>query len=71
MTLRRQLKDRDDNITDLEGKKQSLEHKVKSEQSNNDSLMREIGLTEKAYAEMSMKNTSLVSQIQEKDKQLS
>ena len=71
LELRKQLKERDDTCTDLKGKNQSMEHKIKSEQSNNDSLLREIDLTEKAYAEMSMKNTSLVSQISEKDKQLS
>ena len=71
LTLRKQLKERDDMCTDLKGKNQSLEHKIKSEQSNNDSLLREIDQTERAYAEMSTKNTSLVSQISEKDKQLS
>ena len=71
MKLRQRIKKRDDKVSDLESKRASFANKVKSEQQNNEALIREIDLTEKAYAEMQAKNTALVYQIQEKDEQLS
>lgn len=61
LKLRQRIKKRDEKVTDLEGKHRSWANKVKSEQANNDALIREIDLTEKAYAEMQTKNAKLVA----------